>query len=1078
MADDSSQDKAPAFSTGDDWWTAVYTLTGYQPPKRGVIFEQLYGNDDIPLMKIEIHDWDVEPDLAELSAIDAMSWRTQNSGWRIENTDFVVPFFNGPTSKGSTVQMRKARITLLGTYGGEVPAGGVVMGGEFTEKGSHLMPDGFQGWDSRPLSQYSYGGGMALEQLLYSPNSTWRYAWNNVHVEDDAAVDLTGFDRVANAFDRAAQFFHNSRNTIQGWEDEVGTTEDAAWQGQAAGVFWDIIHQLGNIYQKYTDTLPLQGYSSKAGNDLRTAKQGVYNAMSNLHSTWSTWALYTGNPLRWLHDILLEVTDDIWDNNLVKVSAIPYVSEYATTWSNEVSEDGFRTSVNNKNGGSYGDLNDLTTWKNIGEEAIKRWQQSVIDQLGTAGDKAMTAVHNALVDVNKTLNKLTTQSINLQSDYQADKAAAEQAKADKAAADAAAHEKEMEDKAAADAAAAAAHEKEMEDKADKQRADDLAHQKEMEDKADKQRADDLAHQKEMEDKAEKEREEQEKEQKEQQAKQEQEQKEQEAKQEQLQKEQEAKQEQLQKEQEAKQEEQEKKQEEQQKEQEAKQEQQYKEQMAIQMAMQQQQEKKQEEQEKKQEQAQKEQEQQQKEQEARQEQLQKEQEAKQEKLQQEQEAKQEKLQKEQETKQEEQQKKQEEQQKKQEEQAQQQYKDQQKTEAEYQKKQEEQAKQQYDQQRKDQQDQEAKQEQLQKEQQQQAEKQYAQQKQDQEAQAKQQYEQQKQLQQQYNQQLPGGGNNSQQQLQHQLQQQQDQFQHQLENAYGSNQVGSQTHLNPDGTVTTDFSDGSSTTINPHTGMETTTHPNGSVTTEHLSHAHTLTNPDGSTSTVNSDGTITTHYPDGSVTTVNPRTSMATTHEPDGQTITTSLGNGATLPHGSSLGTSSLYEPELHDQPFDGSLGSATQMATESAVPGSTVSPSGNVLPLGTRIDGTTTGGTPLADQTTSRGPMGGPMGGMGGMGGLGGMGGGGDKSSGERVRQVYEDDDIVPSSGGSLGRRSRRPTEEETVAGRRTPTTAGYDPYGGGDRERTESGDREREAWVPEEEDVWGTDEGGSPAVIG
>lgn len=31
---------------------------------------------------------------------------------------------------------------------------------------------------------------------------------------------------------------------------------------------------------------------------------------------------------------------------------------------------------------------------------------------------------------------------------------------------------------------------------------------------------------------------------------------------------------------------------------------------------------------------------------------------------------------------------------------------------------------------------------------------------------------------------------------------------------------------------------------------------------------------------------------------------------------------------------------------------------------------------------------------------------------------------------------------------------------------------------TESGEREREAWVPEEDDVWGTDEGGSPAVIG
>jgi hypothetical protein len=1078
MADDTD-DKAPAYSTNDKWAEAVNLLTGYKLPPRGTIFkDKLYGNDDIPLMKLEISDWDVEPDLAELSAINAMNWRTENSGWRIENTDFVVPFFNGPTSVGSTVNMRKARITLLGTTGHDVPAGGVTHGGQFTEHGSHLMPDGFKGWDSGPLASYSYGGGVALEALMNDPYSTWGFSWNDIHVDDANAVDLTGFERAAEAFDRAARFFYLSRATIQTWEDELGA-EDAAWRGQAAGVFWDIIHQLGVTYQNYTDTLPLEFIFSKAGDDLRRAKQGVSNAITNLHSTWSTWALYTGNPLRWLHDILLEVTDDIWDNNLVKVRAVPYVSEYVTTWSNEVASEGFRTSANKKDGGSYGDLNNMTTWKAIGDEAVTRWQKSVVDTLGTAGSKALDAVNNAWVDLSKTLQKLTTQSVSLQSDYQADKAAADQAKADKEKADADKHEKEMEDKADKQRAEDLAHQKEMEDKAAAEAAAAAAHQKEMEDKADKQRAEDLAHQKEMEDKAEKEREEQEKEQKEQQAKQEQLQKEQEAKQEQLQKEQEAKQEQLQKEQEAKQEEQEKKQEELQKEQEQKAEQQYKEQMAMQVAMQQQQEKKQEEQEKKQEQQQQEQEKKQEEAQQRQEQLQKEQE---EKAQQQYDQ--------QRKDQEEQQKKQEEQQKKQEELAQQQYKEQQQTQTDYQKKQEEQAKQQYDQQRKDQQDEVARQEKLQKEQEDKAQ----QQADLQQKQAQQQYDQQQKLLKQQYQQLPGGGTpeqqqQQQQQLQHlqQLQQQQDQFQHQLENAYNGGQVGSQTHLNPDGTVTTDYSNGSSTTINPHTGLETTTLPDGSVTTEHLSPGHSFTNPDGSSTTVNDDGTLTTHFPDGSVTTVNPQTGMATTHEPDGKTITTPLGNGATLPHVSTPNLSSSYEPELHDVvPYDGTLGSAPSLpAAEQAVPGSVVSASGNYLPLGTRIDGTTTGGMPPAGTPMGGTPMGGtPMGGMGmggmGMGGMGGMGGADKQGSGERVRQVYDDDDIVTAEGGSLGRRSRRPGayETETAAGRRTPTAAGYDPYGGDERERTESGERERESWVPEEEDVWGTDEGGSPSVIG
>jgi hypothetical protein len=207
-------------------------------------------------------------------------------------------------------------------------------------------------------------------------------------------------------------------------------------------------------------------------------------------------------------------------------------------------------------------------------------------------------------------------------------------------------------------------------------------------------------------------------------------------------------------------------------------------------------------------------------------------------------------------------------------------------------------------------------------------------------------------------------------------------------------------------------------------------------------------------------------------------VATTHEPDGQTITTNLGGGATLPHVpyTGNGAGSLYEPELHDLPYDGSLGSAALPAGQQ-LPGSVASPAGNYLPQGTYIDGTTTGGMPPAGTPTTGGM---PMGGMP-MGGMGGMGGGEKNGSGERVRQVYDDDDIVTAEGGSLGRRSRRGAdyERETAAGRRTPTAAGYDPYAGGaEREKTESGDRERESWVPEEEDVWGTDEGGSPAVIG
>jgi hypothetical protein len=48
----------------------------------------------------------------------------------------------------------------------------------------------------------------------------------------------------------------------------------------------------------------------------------------------------------------------------------------------------------------------------------------------------------------------------------------------------------------------------------------------------------------------------------------------------------------------------------------------------------------------------------------------------------------------------------------------------------------------------------------------------------------------------------------------------------------------------------------------------------------------------------------------------------------------------------------------------------------------------------------------------------------------------------------------------------------------SPYAPGGSPAAGQGNQSTESGDRERSSWVPEDEDVWGTDEGGAPAVIG
>ncbi|MFF4579872.1 AAWKG family protein [Streptomyces sp. NPDC001389] len=313
------------------------------------------------------------------------------------------------------------------------------------------------------------------------------------------------------------------------------------------------------------------------------------------------------------------------------------------------------------------------------------------------------------------------------------------------------------------------------------------------------------------------------------------------------------------------------------------------------------------------------------------------------------------------------------------------------------------------------------------------------------------------------------------------------------------------LNADGSLSTLFAGGVTDTIDPRTGTVTTTSPEGTTSTSSLNPGAAFTNPDGSTTTLGRDGALTTVFPDGTTQTVGSDGTLTTTR-PDGVVTTTHLnpapggfstGGRVSLPDppdpyssqpdetalnadrsgfssidsegsgpssldsttaASSAGESS-YE-EYDSTPYNaGSLGAPPAEPTDSAA-------------------STTAGGVPL--NPMALGGMGGM--GMGGMGGAGGGGGGGSNS--ERVRNVLSDND------GAALRRSRsrtaRPDEEDDVVFTRggRPVTTSSSPYlpavspSGQGGQSTESGDRQRASWVQEEEDVWGTDEGGAPAVIG
>ncbi|WP_262064313.1 AAWKG family protein [Streptomyces sp. STR69] len=324
-------------------------------------------------------------------------------------------------------------------------------------------------------------------------------------------------------------------------------------------------------------------------------------------------------------------------------------------------------------------------------------------------------------------------------------------------------------------------------------------------------------------------------------------------------------------------------------------------------------------------------------------------------------------------------------------------------------------------------------------------------------------------------------------------------------------GSTAQLNADGSLTTHFPDGSTETLNPDTGQISVTDPSGHVTTTHLNPGDSFTNPDGSTTTLNNDGTLTTKFPDGSVQTLNPDTGQLTTTDPSGHTTTTDI-DGTGLPS-SSIDTSNLNGSNIDTSGLNNGSGldtsglnTTTTGLNGGGLGGGSLNTTGGGLDSGLdsgyddydstpytggalrsdALDSSTLAAASTDGQSASGGtplnPMG--MGGMGGMGGGMGGGGGGQGGNTERTRAVLTDPSNTATRRGRNNRAASVDEDEDIVLTRPTTSSAPY-PVGGpgnngaGQNGRsTESGDRARDAWLTEDEDVWGTDEGGSPAVIG
>ncbi|MFD9359448.1 AAWKG family protein [Streptomyces sp. NPDC060031] len=309
----------------------------------------------------------------------------------------------------------------------------------------------------------------------------------------------------------------------------------------------------------------------------------------------------------------------------------------------------------------------------------------------------------------------------------------------------------------------------------------------------------------------------------------------------------------------------------------------------------------------------------------------------------------------------------------------------------------------------------------------------------------------------------------------------------------NPDGGTTTFNADGSATSTHINGTKTTVDPHKGIVTTTDPDGTRTVSDLRDGtSTIRYADGSTAEVGKDGKVTTHYKDGSSSVLEPDGTL-TAKDSSGSPSTTRLGDpdggsqggGPTVRHGSDGSTTTTYpDGTVTKKLADGTV-------TTTYRDGSTYS---------TAPDGRVTTTQPLVNRITQN-PLGtdrfgGPVPSTLGLGSYSSGPVPAANISAQRLSGSLAEPGTLPTgrtvatgSAGSRAAGSLAAAEQAALAAGARPATTSTGqggmpmmPPGGGaggaPGAGTQSDERERVTWLSADEDVWGTDEGGAPAVIG
>ncbi|MEW1641163.1 AAWKG family protein [Streptomyces sp. NPDC091219] len=406
----------------DDYFAqAVTDFTGYTLPARSTLFDKLSSSSNDDFGNLKLFRMDIQGiDMRSVTAADYSAI----GGWQVnKGEDYDLAFYDaGGDGAHNSVKMKKARIVMIGVTVDENGRATLWSGGEITGGGAFEGSYSHVQWDSGPMAQYISGSKLVLDHLLASPYSTQGFSYSGLSVIDDNAVDMLSFENTGQSFDRVVQFFKDHSDIVDKWMTSLGE-DQAAWKGKAASLFWHLLKELKTNYNGYVTQLggsdytptntTLGGYvpKSKLSDALAAAQTALKDAITSLQSAWTEWASDgQHDPHYHVKKILDEISQWVINNNINHVLSSTHstYSQYGGgTYTSYSTDANFKQSVPD-----YGDLTQHTTWQKVADAAVKSWSDHADAKLKQPSIDALSAVKNAWADVQDAFDQEITNKNN------------------------------------------------------------------------------------------------------------------------------------------------------------------------------------------------------------------------------------------------------------------------------------------------------------------------------------------------------------------------------------------------------------------------------------------------------------------------------------------------------------------------------------------------------------------------------------------------------------------------------------------------------------------------------------------